>query len=243
MKSSLTFIFIFSLFLGMGFTGHAQENAKDDNAQDSIVYQKRYGIRLGIDLSKPIRSLIDDNYQGIAIEADYRLNNRFRPAIELGRESYITQENNLRVKSKGSYFKLGVNYNTYNNVLWMQNEIYVGLRYGFSMFSEELTQYTIHDYDHYFSPDVRYNREKFKQLNAHWIEFQVGLKTEIVRNLYLGIHAELKRIVSQKEPDNFGNLWIPGYNRNFDHSLFGIGWGYSVSYLIPITKQTAKSKR
>ncbi len=35
----------------------------------------------------------------------------------------------------------------------------------------------------------------------------------------------------------FDNLYIPGFNRTYDFSEFGAGFGYGISYLIPIYKK------
>ena len=48
---------------------------------------------------------------------------------------------------------------------------------------------------------------------------------------------QLKRKISEDKPDNFGNLYIPGFNRTYDYSEFGVGYGYTISYLIPIFKK------
>ena len=37
-----------------------QENT--DVINDSIVYKERYGLRVGVDVSKPIRSILEENY-------------------------------------------------------------------------------------------------------------------------------------------------------------------------------------
>src|SRR5690625_902118 len=198
MNKTRIYLFIFSLGFGSISIGISQE--RNPSQTDSIYYKEKYGLRVGIDLSKPIRSLFDDNYTGIEIKADYRFNKRFFPAIELGHEKTSFSENLLSGKTGGSYAKIGINYNTYQNWIGMQNEIYVGFRYGFSTFSETLTDYTIYDFDHYFSPDYRNPNKKFSNLNAHWIEFQLGIKAEVLNNLYLGIHAELKRLITEKAP-------------------------------------------
>ena len=48
-------------------------------AQDSIPkYKERYSIRFGIDMSKPIRSMIEKNdYKGLELTADYRITKSF----------------------------------------------------------------------------------------------------------------------------------------------------------------------
>ncbi|HBY68150.1 MAG TPA: hypothetical protein DEG69_10565, partial [Flavobacteriaceae bacterium] len=74
-------------------------------------------------------------------------------------------------------------------------------------------------------------------LTGHWVELIVGIKTEILNNLYLSVNLQLKRKLGEDEPDNFANLYIPGFNRTYDFSEFGVGYGYTISYLIPIFKK------
>ena len=63
------------------------------------------------------------------------------------------------------------------------------------------------------------------------------MKVELFNNLYLSLNLQLKRLISQDEPENFANLYIPGFNRTYDFSDFGVGYGYTISYLIPIFKK------
>lgn len=204
------------------------------NSTDSLAHPEQFGLRVGVDLSKPIRSLVDENYQGFEIIGDYRLYEDYYLAAELGNEQFLYDEANLQVESKGSYFKVGANYNAYNNWLGMQNSIYVGLRYGFASFSETLQSYSIYAGSDYFEPDVRIVNEEYSGLTASWLEFQFGIKTEILHNIYLGIHAQLKRRLNQQTPTGFDNLYIPGFHKTYERSKFGVGWGYSISYFIPI---------
>ena len=44
-------------------------------------------------------------------------------------------------------------------------------------------------------------------------------------------------MVSEKAPDNFENLYIPGFNRTYDSGRFGTGYGFNLSYLVPIFKK------
>lgn len=252
MKRTPTYIFIISLILGVQFSAYSQDEQDEEEIEaneaqiekiDSVSYQERYGFRLGFDLSKPIRSFIDNDYQGLEITGDYRINENIFPAAEIGHESYEFEENYFRAKSEGQYIKLGANYNIYHNWIGMQNEITVGLRYGFTTFSQTLKDYTLNNRNDYFEPETRVPNEKSSGLSAHWIELQMGIKAEIVSNLYLGIQVGVKRLITSKGPLNYDILWMPGYNRNYDHTAFGMGWGYSISYLIPFSKKERKSKR
>ncbi|HLS31471.1 MAG TPA: DUF6048 family protein [Flavobacteriaceae bacterium] len=242
MKKAHICIFIISLFLGSFFNGFGQVQSSPEIQIDSISYMERYGVRIGADLSKPIRTLLDKDYQGFEIKGDFRITNNLYPAVEIGYEDFDFDENNFDANSKGGYAKLGANYNVYSNWIGMQNEIYVGLRYGFATYSETLYNYTVYDKDHYFPPDYKEVNQKYNNLNAHWVEFQVGIKAEVLHNLYLSLHAQVKRIITSNEPKNFDILWIPGYNRNYADSPFGIGWGYSVSYMIPLLKKERVQK-
>lgn len=63
-----------------------QSKPIDLNPKDTILYKQSFGIRLGIDLSRPITSFLDDNYTGLELIADYRINQNLYIAAELGNE-------------------------------------------------------------------------------------------------------------------------------------------------------------
>ena len=53
---------------------------------------------------------------------------------------------------------------------------------------------------------------------------------------------QLKARISEKSPDNFENLYIPGFGRTYDSSKVGTGFSYSISYLLPIYKKDRVKK-
>lgn len=114
---------------------------------------------------------------------------------------------------------------------------FVGIRYGFTTFSQTLEEYTIYSRNQYFPPNIVEGPFKTSGLTASWAELLIGLKVEILQNVYLGANVQLKRIVTQSTPSNFDNLVIPGFNRTYDDSSFGVGFGYNISYLIPLYKK------
>lgn len=214
----------------------AQETAV---AETDTVPKKvhKYGLRIGADLSKLARTAFEDGYTGFEVVGDLRFSKRFYAAAELGNETRDWDEENLTATTKGSYIKLGADFNMYNNWLGMNNAIYAGLRYGLASFSQELTGYRVFTSDITFPTEFITTDQKFNGLTASWVELQVGVKTEIVNNLYLSLHLELKRLISDDKPVNFDNLIIPGFNRTYDFSDYGAGYGYSITYLIPIIKK------
>jgi hypothetical protein len=205
-------------------------------AADSLEYKEKYGLRLGVDLAKPLKTILEEEYRGFEINGDYRIYEDYYLAGEIGNEENSISEANVSASTSGSYIKLGANYNAYNNWEGMQNLIYAGLRYGFASFSTTLEEYAIYTTNSYFEPDLRLEPTEFNNLTASWLELQLGIKVEVLNNLFLGTHVQLKRRVTQNQPTNFDNLYIPGFHRTYDNSTYGVGFGYSISYLIPFYK-------
>lgn len=201
-----------------------------------VVYPQRYGLRVGVDLHRLSKSFYDDDYKGLEIVGDYRLSRKFYVAGELGNENNTVDDDRFNFTTKGTYFKVGFDYNAYENWLDMENMLYAGMRVGVSSFSQTLNHYTIYDPTNYYGENTINSGEKFNGLNASWIEVIGGVKAELFSNLYLGFSVRLNYLISEKEPNNFANLYIPGFNRTYE-GKFGAGFNYTLSYFIPIYKK------
>jgi hypothetical protein len=229
---------IYSLLLLASFSGFAQEKPVSDSikAVAPPVKSDRYGIRVGVDLHRLSRSLYDDKFRGFEAVADYRLTKKIYAAGELGTVDFTVDDDQVNFTTKGSYFKIGFDYNAYENWLDMENMIYTGIRYGFSSFSQNLNSYSIYDKNAYFDEVIVYPNQKYSSLSAHWVEILGGIKAEVFDNLFLGFSVRLNVLLTDKKPTNFDNLYIPGFNRTYDGS-FGVGFNYTVSYFIPLYKK------
>ena len=203
---------------------------------------QRYGVRVGVDLYKLTRSFYDKDYRGLELVGDYRLTKKYYIAAELGNENKTTDDARLNFTTKGTYIKVGFDYNTYENWLDMENMIYVGFRYGVSSFSQTLNSYEIYNRDQNFGPTQEIPAgTEYNGLTASWAELVVGMKAEVLPNFYAGFSFRLNRMITNKEPDNFANLYVPGFHRTYD-GAFGVGLNYTVSYFIPIYKKTIAPK-
>ena len=235
MNKILTSLFFIKVLFLSCYWGFAQEIER--NINDTITKNNKYGLRIGADVARPSISLFDENFSGFEFMVDYRLTHQFYIAAEYGFDQDNQTESNLTASTKGSYFKIGGDFNAYNNWVGMNNAIYVGLRYGFSTFDQNLEEYTIYTGDSTFPGTMVIDPSTYKGLTAHWAEFIFGIKTEILTNLFLSINLQLKNKFSEDVPENFNNLYLPGFNKTNDYSDFGVGFGYGVSYLIPIYKK------
>jgi hypothetical protein len=254
MKHTLKYTFSFFLLFSM-YLGQAQETStttkeivkpkpKTEAAKPVIQEAKpdsiktdRYGLRVGVDLYKLTRGLYDKDYKGIEITGDFRLTKKYYLAAELGFEDKTTDDDRLNSTATGTYIKGGFDYNLYQNWLDMENLITIGMRGGFSTFSQQLNSYKIYNPNPYWGEQPAIvSGQKYDGLTAGWIEVAMGVKAKVFNNVFVGFGVQLKLLVANQKPDGFDNLYIPGFNRTYDGS-FGIGFNYTVSYFIPIYKK------
>lgn len=244
----------FISFLFVVLVGHGQEQQSktiDLRPQDSLVFKQKYGLRVGIDLSRPVRGFFQDGYTGLELVGDYRLTNRIFVAAELGNENFTQQmelerETLFDFTTSGSYLKAGIDYNIYKNQRGQNNVISFGGRLAFANFSQTLNEFRFFDSNRFFSPDEFVEGtdvpQEFSGLTATWFEFVVALKVEVLNNLYLGLSVRSGLLITNTESDVFPNLWIPGFNRVNTSSILGVGYNYSISYLIPFYSKKSKAK-
>jgi hypothetical protein len=209
----------------------------DSIPSDSLRYTQKYGLRLGSDVSKLVRTFLDEDYSGFEINGDYRLTRTLYVAGEIGFEENTTSNDQLNSTANGSYFKGGIDYNMYKNWLGMENMIYAGFRVGAASFKQTLNSYTVYQTNQSWPPTTVNSGEEFNGLSAIWGELIIGIKAEVFNNVYVGLNAQLKGRITEKEPNNFENIFIPGFGRTYDSGSFGIGFGYNISYLIPLFKK------
>ncbi|MBC8306211.1 MAG: hypothetical protein H8E55_61935 [Pelagibacterales bacterium] len=236
MKKKQIYIFIFSLFSINFIVGQQIEN-KDN---DSIVVKKKLinidKLSIGIDLYRPIYSSINDDDLSYELITSLRIFEGFSIASEIGSLDKYVEDENVNFTSTGDYLKFGFDYNLFNNWTGMDNSIYLGMRFATSSFNNKIDSYTIRNPDSYWSNNVLDNYETINHSNqnANWIELLVGIKVETIKNIYLGISLRLNRLLSNTTPNNFNNLYIPGFNKVTDDNSWGSGFNYTLTYSLPL---------
>lgn len=236
MKHISTYISYLSFILILCSSSITAQEKKQDSVATPIK-SERYGIRFGVDLFKIARSVYDNDYKGFEIVGDYRLTKKYYLAGELGNENKTTDEDQVNFTTKGTYFKVGFDYNAHENWLDLENMIHLGLRYGVSSFSQELNSYRIYNPNPYWGEiPLADSNAKFDGLSAQWVEVVIGMKTRVFDNVFVGFSFRMNKLMSNKRPGGFDNLYIPGFNRTYDGD-FGVGFNYTVSYLLPIYKK------
>lgn len=203
--------------------------------KDSTIIKDIYGVRFGVDVSNPIRTIFNSSRKSIEVVGDYRINRKIYAAAEIGFLDNNTEEDYINFTTTGQYIKLGANYNLYSNWLDMENEVYAGLRYGFSTFSQTLHNYTV--FSDIALPELTNNEEiAYDGLNASWAELVFGMKVEVYDNIFLGASFSFKQMINNKHPENFQNFVVPGFDRVYLNNG-GFGFNYTVSYRLPLYKK------
>ena len=210
----------------------------ETNATVSNDSLKKFGIRIGTDLQKIIRSASSKEYNGISFNADIRFKESIFLFSEIGNEKKMVEYSSVDSEISGNYIKLGLQFKLNKDIIGLRNLIYSSFGFGISTFDQTISRYNIYNiYSNLWGEFTNTDAINLENLNANWIEIGFGVKTEILNNLFLGIELQLKNLIYQKNKNDIANFYIPGFNRTYESSNFGTGFNYSLTYLIPIIKK------
>jgi hypothetical protein len=143
-----------------------------------------------------------------------RIGKHFTPVLYVGSSTLSPGSviENGRYSSEGWYIRSGIEY--YKS-LDGKNNLLLGLRYGYTMFSESAT-YIIS------SPifeDVTGFVER-SDLSASWAEVVLGSEMRLGEGkFYVGGYFTLRVLINREEFDPIDTYSIPGYGRTFDKSI------------------------
>ena len=239
MKKKQIYLFIISICLSTNMLIGQRESNSNDTLIKKDKLLKINKIRLGFDLLKPVLSSSEGDNLNYEIVGDLQLTENIYLAGEYGLVDKVIEDENINFNSTGSFLRIGFDYNMFENWIGMDNSIYIGLRYGTSNFSSKILDYNVRNKDSYFSNLVtnEFQTIEYSNLSGNWIELLLGIKVETFKNVYLGLSLRLNKLLSDKKPDNFGNLFIPGFNKVTDENTFGSGFNYTLTYSIPLKKR------
>ena len=237
MKKVHIWLFTISLLAAVHWTT-AQEIVEEEVVDTLKKREKKpYTIRFGLDLSKPFMAQLDNGYFGLELVGDIRLFSEFYGAIELGNEKKTQQSEQINYTTTGNYIKLGFDYNLFKNWKGMNNAIYLGLRIGNSFHKQKVNEYEPYQINHYWPAEIIKKGPEIREqdaLSARWVEVITGIKVKMINNIYMGFSLRLNRLMSDIRPDNFDNLYIPGFNKKTDENVWGAGFNYTITYAIPV---------
>ena len=239
MKKRQTYLFIISLIIPSAMVFSQTESELNDSLTTKNKILNINKIRLGFDVFKPIKSSSDGDNLNYEIVGDLQITENLYLAAEYGLTDRLIEDENINFNSNGSFLRFGFDYNMFKNWVGMDNSIFLGLRYGTSNFSNKIESYNVRNSDAYFSNfvDNNYQTINHSNLTGNWLEIVAGVKVETFNNVYLGFSLRLNKLLSTQKPENFDNLYIPGFNKVTDDNTFGSGFNYTLTYSIPLRKK------
>jgi hypothetical protein len=189
------------------------------------------GPRIGIDLSRFLLPAFQNgNRHGWEIQADMPYKGNWFPTVELGMQWFDDKENGFHYLSNGAYGRLGVDVNIAKFESLKDNDLlFVGLRYGYSLFNQEVNNIV---YSNYWG-DINASLPR-RPISAHWAELVFGMKGEIFNNLFLGWSLRVKFPFYQTSDPQFKPYIIPGIGKTTGE--VPADFSFTLSYRIPLYK-------
>jgi hypothetical protein len=199
------------------------------SGQDTL---RTYGPRFGIDLARFLYLLSDPPQIGTEASADFEVYKNVYPVFEMGYNSSSDSQEMFQYRSRGNYFRGGVDY----NILPLKDRsvhhtITVGFRYGISMFTHKSENVIIPgSYWGDYLPEPYEN-----SLKGHWLEMVLGMKAEVFPNFFLGWSLRYKFLLNPDMDPVMIPEMIPGYGSGGQNRVFG--FSYAMFYKIPLVKK------
>jgi hypothetical protein len=222
----LSFTFILCLIAAISWGQPQQKKKVKPKRTDNYIHMK--GLRFGMDITRPFQDLwTKGNRYGTEFSADMELFPNWFPVFETGYEALKIKTDFVDYTANGSYSRIGFDYNFLQAQQSGDKDImYFGLRYGFTFARQQVDQYKI---DSYWGPETgSFGNQPF---SAQWGEMLMGIKGEILKNLYMGWTIRGKFKINSKDTGMPPVYFIPGYGKG--ENGFNFDFTYSVYYNIP----------
>lgn len=138
------------------------------------------------------------------------------PVVEvgIGQSNYTDERSNLHYNVHSPFFRIGMDYNM-NKDRSSHNRYFVGLRYGFSAFSYDLSGPDI--VDNVWGGCMPMDLHSVRG-NAHWGEVLFGIQTQIWKFIHLGWTARYRARLHEKQGTPGHAYYIPGYGKGGEKS-------------------------
>ncbi|TAN01071.1 MAG: hypothetical protein EPN39_03100 [Chitinophagaceae bacterium] len=199
----------------------------------------KYGLRLGIDLSRIPVHYFNLYRTDFEIQADARVDSDLYIAADAGwNKTHLDNKPVFEYNSNGVYLKAGVDYNLIKLQFPQEaNMVYAGFRYGIARMTRSIPQYQIND-PYWGNVNGSFSS---KALMPQWGELILGMKAEVLNNFFMGWALHLRILTTQNIGNPVRPYIIPGFGNATKNSVFDVS--YTISYRIPMWKPKLKPPR
>ena len=192
------------------------------------VYQ---GCYLNMDLFNSMAGLFNGGRYEFEVSADVGLWHRLFPTIELGGMYQNQTDGSFSYGSHGYFVRVGAGYNLLNNTpaRTADHAVIVGMRYCFSHTSYHASGISLKNA--YWGEDALYDIPT-SIANQGWLEFSVGVRTQICRFFFLGLWGRVKAFKHCFNDVVGVPSYTAGYGKEQDNGV-NFGLAFTASYQFP----------
>jgi hypothetical protein len=201
--------------------------------KDTVKVKHDYrptGIRVGTDVVAIIQSATDETFEGWEVNGDIDFY-RYYFAVDYGYWARDYTAYDATYSNDGNYWRVGadVNFLTKDPD---KNMFFFGLRYGSSVFSEQMTIQKVDPVWGDISATFNNNN-----LNAHWFELTTGLRVKMLKIIWMGYTVRLKFALDTDSTVAMMPSDVPGYGRADASSYWG--FNYQIFVRLPVRKASS----
>jgi hypothetical protein len=198
----------------------------------------KYGFRVGLDLSRIPMHYLNPYRTDLEIQTDVRIDSDLYVALDGGwNRTRLDNKPVFQYNSQGVFLKAGVDYNLMKRKFPAEaNLLYVGFRYGVARMQRQIPAYQVSD-PYWGSVEGHFSQ---KTLLPQWAELLVGIKAEVLNNLFVGWSLHTRILITQNLDPQVRPYLIPGFGKATTNAVFDMS--YQVSYRIPLWSPRPKKK-
>lgn len=222
--------YILSISLLMGTMCSFGQNLPKEQEKQKEPFDPAFAV--GINLGPFITRAFDDESTGIEATARFKYNRKWFAVGELGYENTSLNDKSYDYESNGTFLRLGFDYNFFKvEELSNNDNVILGMRYGIAITDFNSDKYTISegywgDYQGSISSTTS---------NAHWLEFVFGLRSEVLKNFYMGWSIRMRKMLAVNQDGDFEPYRIPGYGKR--DNTTNLSFTYTLEYNLPLKKK------
>lgn len=188
------------------------------------------GSSIGVEIAGIGGYLLGGDIMSSEILLQSNLKNRFLPTLEIGygKTDVVNDANDMHYKTSAPYFRIGMDYNVFYLKPYLPGYLYVGLRYGMSSFTYDVSGPDMTD-PNYGGTTVPFSYSGMKS-KASWLEGVVGIKVRIYKRFHMGWAVRYKMRMSIDNHENSVPWYVPGFGKNASSSF---NLTYNLIYNLP----------
>ncbi len=215
------------LFCIISFIGCTLQAQKDSLQQAEKNRKTDFHLSLGADIWSPVVGLFSDR-KGYAVLGNFQLYPKWFVQTQLGFEQNSYDEIGWKVDTEGGYFKVGGNYIITQDAEEGNNQFYVGLKFAYSSFVQDLRQVPIRA----IGQTTQYTSFGEDNANAFWVEIPLGARVAIwKKRLFIETIFSTNILVHSNSDMAIKPVVIPNFGKDNAGINFNVYWGITWAFL------------